>query len=158
MFKASHIGGNLDTIDTEQVLNLLENQITNDGLVGFGKYDSLSTHVIVQIYLYLAAPGIQPDVDDSANASIILNLLGRPGLSRQIRERFEGDTHFKTYEGEVGESPSANCNVLLALLLNLQHDPGAIPAVGKTVKYLASTWFSTNGSIMDKWVGALAFP
>ena len=100
-----------------------------------------------------AAPGIQPDVDDSATASIALSLLGRPGLSRQMRDQFETKTHFETYKSESNESLSANCNILLALLLDLKYDSGAISAIEKVSKYLATKWFNADGLVKDKWVG-----
>ena len=55
---------------------------------------------------------IQPDVEDSANASIVLSLLRRPGLSRQMSEQFETETHFGTYKSESNKSLSANSSIL----------------------------------------------
>ena len=107
---------------------------------------------VLGICLCLAAPGIQPDVDDSANASIVLSLLGRPGLSRRMREQFETETHFETYRSESNESLSANCSILLALLLDLKHNPAAVPTVEKVSKYLATKWLNADGPVKDKWV------
>ncbi|KAL8823523.1 MAG: hypothetical protein Q9191_005776 [Dirinaria sp. TL-2023a] len=122
------------------ILESFDKWIPEGGLVGF-------------------SPGIQPDVDDSANASIVLSLLGKPGLSRQMREQFETATHFETYRNESSGSLSANCSLLLALLLDLQQDPGAVSAIEKVSKYLASKWFNACGPVKDKWVGsAIAQP
>lgn len=49
-------------------------------------------------------------------------------------------------------SLSANCNTLLALLLDLKNDPGAAPAIAKVSMYLANAWLDADGPIKDKWV------
>lgn len=83
-----------------------------------------------------------------------MSLLGLPGLSRQLREHFETTTHFETYRSESLQSLSANCNILLALLLDLQNQPEATTAIIKVSNYLASKWFEAYGAIKDKWVSS----
>lgn len=80
--------------------------------------------------------------------------MGEPGLSRQISEEFETETHFETYKNESNESLSANCSILLAFLLDLNHNIGAVSAIEKVSRYLASIWFNANGPVKDKWVGS----
>ena len=149
MLKAGCVRSNLPAGNDGQILEIFEKRIPENGLVGFGGLFSLSCLANAKSFL---APGIQPDVDDSANASIVLSLLGRQGLSRQMRKQFETNSHFETYKSESSDSLSANCNVLLALLLDLKHNPDAVSGVEKVSKYLATKSLSTNGPVKDKWV------
>lgn len=100
----------------------------------------------------ITAPGILPDVDDSATASIILSLIGEQGLSHQLSEQFETETHFETYKNESNESLSANCSILLAFLLDLKNNNGNVCAIEKLSRYLATKWFNADGPVKDKWV------
>ena len=69
-----------------------------------------------------------------------------------MRQQFETKAHFETYKNEQNSSLSANCNTLLALLLNLEDDHEAIPAIEKLCKSLATQSFNTAGAVKDKWV------
>lgn len=65
-------------------------------------------------------------------------------------ERFEQETHFKTYDGERNPSFSANCNVLVALLS--QPDASAYQTqITKIVRFLVDIWWNADGWIEDKW-------
>lgn len=66
-------------------------------------------------------------------------------------DRFEQETHFKTYDGERNPSFSANCNVLVALLS--QPDPSAYQSqITKVLRFLINLWWDSDGWIEDKWV------
>ena len=58
------------------------------------------------------APGVEPDLDDSAKASIFLC------LSRIIIKNFGGPKCLSTYYAERDPSVSANCNTLLCILFD----------------------------------------
>ncbi|KAL8832626.1 MAG: hypothetical protein Q9191_000142 [Dirinaria sp. TL-2023a] len=92
-----------------------------------------------------------PDVDDSAIASITMSLLGYTGSSSDLRRHFETKTHFETYKNEGSESLSANCSLLLALLLDIKNDPDAFPAIEKVSLFVVTKWFNAGGSVKDKW-------
>lgn len=152
LLKADCVGSDAFAANDNQLLTIFQQQIQENGLVGFGRLQAPAfTRNADQRFV---APGVQPDVDDSANASIILSLLGLPGLSRQLREHFETDTHFETYRSESLQSLSANCNILLALLLDIQNQPEATTAIVKVAYYLATKWFEAYGPIQDKWVSS----
>ena len=102
------------------------------------------------------APGIEPDVDDSAKASVTLSLLGRPGLTSTILKEFGTKGHFKTYGSEKDASVSANCNVLMAMLLDTVVNPGSIDAIETTARFLCDKWFQTSGLLKDKWVSPVS--
>ncbi|KAL8825031.1 MAG: hypothetical protein Q9191_004664 [Dirinaria sp. TL-2023a] len=88
-----------------KILDTLEHsRKTGKGLVGF-------------------APGIEPDLDDSAKSSTIFSLLGRQGFSGRIVEHFDSSQCLKTYRAERNPSVSANCNALLCILLDSEDYP-----------------------------------
>jgi len=70
-------------------------------------------------------------------------------------EAFETPAHFKTYDCEMNESFSANCNVLVAIL-SCEDPSKYIPQILKAVTYLSESWF--HGKWSDKWVRLLALP
>ena len=99
------------------------------------------------------APGIQPDLDDTAKGSAILSRLGRRSLSNRMREEFETDSHFRTYTLEQNASFSANCHALIALLLDADNSDGSMyHSVEKIVKFLCNRWLESDGFAHDKWV------
>jgi hypothetical protein len=56
------------------------------------------------------------DADDIAKSIYSPSLLGRSTSCEAMLKSFETSTHFETYDLEVKESFSTNCNVLIALL------------------------------------------
>ncbi|KAF1998137.1 hypothetical protein P154DRAFT_578188 [Amniculicola lignicola CBS 123094] len=110
------------------------NNGTNDaqGLVGFAR-------------------DIEPDLDDSAKYSIIMSLSGALGNSNVIAEAFNATGWLKTYNGERNPSVSANCNALIALLLDRNEFSEKAMTIKKIVKFVVEHWTATNGAISDKW-------
>lgn len=98
------------------------------------------------------APGIEPDLDDSARASIIFSLLGRPGFTRRIIEEYDSSTCLKTYAAERNPSVSANCNALLSIVLDSEEYPSKCEAIEKITVFICDSWWAMNGSFNDKWV------
>ena len=93
---------------------------------------------------------MQADADDSAKATLTLNLLGRGVDANPLAEHFRSKNgHFCTYPGERDVSFSANCNVLRALLEapNIYDHQTDIQRV---LEFLCESWWS--GAIKDKWV------
>jgi hypothetical protein len=96
------------------------------------------------------APGIEPDVDDSAKAITTINLLGGSEDAARLCEVFEKETHFRVYPGERDSSFSANCNVLAALL----HQPDTqkySAQISKVAKFICEKRWRADGDIDDKW-------
>ena len=92
---------------------------------------------------------MQADADDSAKATLSLNLLGRTVGVDSLLERFRSkDNHFCTYADERDASFSANCNVLRAILEapNVDSYVGDIESVAN---FLCESWW--KGAIRDKW-------
>ncbi|KAL9051002.1 MAG: hypothetical protein Q9162_006297 [Coniocarpon cinnabarinum] len=133
VLQANCLDQNFLNVHRDQLLKIFETQVIEDGLAGF-------------------APGMQADADDSARASIVLSLLGKQGLSHKIRARFESTTSFETFSNEANGSVSANCNVLMALLLDLHHGADNASAIVKVVTHLTSQWLGAEaGKVSDKW-------
>ncbi|CAG8953632.1 hypothetical protein HYFRA_00010091 [Hymenoscyphus fraxineus] len=121
------------TTDYNQaLLNILEiSRQCSEGLVGF-------------------APGIEPDLDDSSKASIIFSALGKPGFTASIVEHFDSPECLKTYQEERNPSLSANCNALLAILLDSTTYPSKQVTIEKLVKYICLK-SQQSDSLEDKW-------
>lgn len=100
------------------------------------------------------APGLEPDLDDSAKASIVLSLIGKPGFSQEIIENFQGQQCLKTYAAERDPSISANCNALISMLVDKHDYPSKMNAAEKILAFLLGSWKNSNGNIKDKWVSA----
>ncbi|PVI05738.1 aphidicolan-16beta-ol synthase [Periconia macrospinosa] len=96
------------------------------------------------------APGLPPDVDDTAQCIVCLNKFGRDALPEGMIKAFEAKTHFRTYASERNPSFTANCNVLSALLAqpNTTHYTNQIL---KVVEFLCNYWWENDGNIKDKW-------
>ncbi|CAJ2513955.1 Uu.00g020740.m01.CDS01 [Anthostomella pinea] len=93
-------------------------------------------------------PGCFPDADDTAKGIEAIRLLGRTTVVDALTMMFEADDHFKTYPGERNPSLSANCNVLIALLV--QDDPALhMSQIAKAASYVTSQVFS--GPVNEKW-------
>lgn len=100
-------------------------------------------------YTSVKAPHMFTDVDDTAKTLEALHYLGLDCSVKSLVETYESSEHFVTYPGERNPSLSANCNVLIALLLcgdGGQH----LPQITKAVKFLTNAAF--NGQIREKWV------
>jgi hypothetical protein len=90
------------------------------------------------------------DADDTAKSLQTLYLLGRKNIGPEsMISEFSNGECFKTYEAERNPSPSANCNVLKALLLSPNANDHAA-SIEKAVRFLCDVWFS--GTLSDKWV------
>lgn len=98
------------------------------------------------------APGIEPDLDDSARASVIFSLLGRAGFTRRIVEQYDSSGCLKTYAAERNPSVSANCNALLSIILDSEEYPSKCEAIEKITLFICDNWWATNGTLNDKWV------
>lgn len=127
-----------------------ESRSKSKGLVGFGEID-LSKHEAT-VVLTCRAPGIEPDLDDSAKASILLSLAGKSGFSSSIVKEFDAATCLKTYRGERDPSVSANCNALMSILLDSHDYAMKDPTIEKIVRFVLAEWNASGGSMQDKWV------
>ncbi|KAF2018551.1 hypothetical protein BU24DRAFT_458311 [Aaosphaeria arxii CBS 175.79] len=97
------------------------------------------------------APGIEPDLDDSAKASIVFSLAGRPGFSAVIVEEFDSERCLKTYRGERDPGVSANCNALMSLLFDTHEFKGKTETIAKVVDFIIAQWTAGGRAIKDKW-------
>ncbi|KAF2450097.1 Ent-kaurene synthase [Karstenula rhodostoma CBS 690.94] len=122
--------GSLDPEARSKITSFLRHSIQlNNGTAGF-------------------APGVMSDADDTARALMALQLLRQPVDYDPMIEKFEGQTHFRTYEMERNPSFSANCNVLLALLYSDDVDQHATQIL-KTLRFVLHQ-FEENRT-HDKW-------
>ncbi|KAL9097265.1 MAG: hypothetical protein Q9165_000692 [Trypethelium subeluteriae] len=66
------------------------------------------------------APGFEADLDDTSRANIALKIIGEDLLLENLVSRFSNGVHrpFRTYDGERDPSFTANCNALIAILLD----------------------------------------
>ncbi|KAI5925012.1 Ent-kaurene synthase [Camillea tinctor] len=89
-----------------------------------------------------------PDADDTAKTIMALRFLGKSVSIQPLLEAFEAETHFKTYHGERNASFSANCNVLICILM--LEDPTRYTAqIAKAAIFLsAQIW---EGNVQEKW-------
>jgi hypothetical protein len=122
-----------------------------DGLVGFGILNStkLSSAEELIADTHAKAPHMFTDVDDTAKTLEALHHLGFECSVTSLVHTFESSEHFVTYPGERNPSLSANCNVLIALLLcedGVEH----LPQIAKVTRYLTNVAF--KGKIREKWV------
>ncbi|GAA4236758.1 hypothetical protein FHR32_008468 [Streptosporangium album] len=100
-----------------------------------------------------AGPGLPSDADTTSVALYALALLGA------VREPdclwlYETGTHFCTWRGEEGESPTVNAHVLDAFGEYLRHVPGPAPRYEAAVDRLTA-WLRDHqrveGSWQDRW-------
>ncbi|MFJ2032022.1 prenyltransferase/squalene oxidase repeat-containing protein [Streptosporangium sp. NPDC087985] len=100
-----------------------------------------------------AGPGLPPDADSTSVALHALALLGVPREPDALWA-YEMDTHFCTWRGEEGASPTVNAHVLDAFGEYLRCDAAAAPRYAATVDKL-STWLrgcqGAEGSWLDRW-------
>lgn len=95
------------------------------------------------------APSSLPDSDDTAKTLLALHYLGRNHDIDPLLRYFEADDHFLTYPGERNPSFSANCNVLVSLLI-LGDPKSHIPQVMKAIRFIYTRFVSD--CIQEKWV------
>ncbi|MCJ1342377.1 hypothetical protein MMC31_000559 [Peltigera leucophlebia] len=123
----------LTTEQREKILDLLEeSRKVGGGLIGF-------------------APGVEPDLDDSAKSSTIFSFFGIPGFTSYIVEQFDSVECLKTYIGERNSSVSANCNALLSMVIDSEEYHGKISTIEKITDFICDAWWSNGGSLNDKW-------
>ncbi|KAL8687225.1 MAG: hypothetical protein Q9218_006544 [Villophora microphyllina] len=96
-------------------------------------------------------PGIEPDLDDCAKASIILSLSGKSGFSESIVRHFDAPRCLKTYPAERDPSVSANCNALLSMLLDNGNYSSKVEMIGRIAVFVCDSWTESKGAIKDKW-------
>ena len=115
---------------------------------------SVSYFQILRFHILIMkkAPGIEPDLDDSAKASIIFSLFGAVGFTRRMVEHFGSSKCLRTYSAERNPSVSANCNALLSILLDSEEYPMKIAIVEKVTTFICDNWWDSCGSLDDKWV------
>ncbi|WP_326821870.1 prenyltransferase/squalene oxidase repeat-containing protein [Streptosporangium sp. NBC_01756] len=100
-----------------------------------------------------AGPGLPPDADTTSVALYALTLLG---VAREPDAlwAYETDTHFCTWPGEEGASPTVNAHVLDAFGAYLRRDAGAVPRYAEAVDKL-SAWLcgcqEAEGNWLDRW-------
>ncbi|KAK3942833.1 Copalyl diphosphate synthase [Diplogelasinospora grovesii] len=94
------------------------------------------------------APGSFPDADDTANGLEALHYLGQSSSVEPLIQAYEASEHFITYPGERNSSFSANCNVLILLLVRADRAQ-YLPQIAKAVKFLTSQVF--RGHVKEKW-------
>lgn len=90
-----------------------------------------------------------PDVDDTAKSLEALHYLGQDYRIESLINTYESSEHFFTYPGERNPSLSANCNVLIALLLREDREQH-LPQISKAVQFLTIKVF--HGQTTEKWV------
>ncbi|KAK0631021.1 hypothetical protein B0T17DRAFT_637782 [Bombardia bombarda] len=111
--------------------------------------DHLESGLKVQKGIIGFAPGILPDADDTAKALATLLVLGKSNVNVDgLVHMFEAETHFITYPGERNASFSANCNVLVCLLM-LQDSKPYLSQIVKATNFLVAHVF--NGPVNEKW-------
>ncbi|MDP9862130.1 MULTISPECIES: prenyltransferase/squalene oxidase repeat-containing protein [Streptosporangium] len=100
-----------------------------------------------------AGPGLPPDADTTSVALYALALLGEPHEPDGLRV-YETDTHFCTWRGEEGASPTVNAHVLDAFGEYARRRPGAAPRYAEATGKLAA-WLRgcqrEDGSWLDRW-------
>lgn len=92
-----------------------------------------------------------PDVDDTAKGIEALNYLDQDdSVSVEgLIQTYEAAEHFMTYPGERNASFSANCNVLILLLVRNDRDQ-YISQIAKVTRFLTRSVL--EGHVKEKWV------
>ena len=71
---------------------------------------------------------------------------------------FDSRDCLKTYTAERNPSVSANCNALLAILLDsdeIDESQSKIKTIEKVTAYICESWSNANGALEDKWASPL---
>ncbi|KAJ5175000.1 uncharacterized protein N7482_000877 [Penicillium canariense] len=113
--------------------------------------DRLVGHFEDQNGLVGAAESVPPDPDDTAKMLTTLHLLGQSFSPDRMIQRWEGPDHFMVFTGERNASPTANANVLLALV-HLSSNGEYSQSIRKCIHFLCRCWWETDGLLHDKWV------
>ncbi|KAI1370232.1 hypothetical protein F4677DRAFT_465656 [Hypoxylon crocopeplum] len=92
--------------------------------------------------------GSFPDVDDTAKGIMTLRILGKSPSIEGLISTFEAGDHFRTYNGERNPSFSANCNVLICLLM-LDGPSTHISQIVKVARFLTAQVYKDG--VSDKW-------
>jgi hypothetical protein len=95
------------------------------------------------------ARGTIPDADDTAKGIVTLHILRKKTEVSELIRMFEAEDHFRTYHGERNPSFSANCNVLICLLLQEDADK-YVPQIAKAINFVTTQAF--QGQVDEKWV------
>ena len=85
---------------------------------------------------------------------MFFSLIGKPGFSSALVEAFDNSDHLRTYKSERDPSFTANCNGLLAILLDSSRSTET-PKIVELSKFLFGIWWKTDKLPDDKWVGFL---
>ncbi|MFC4584995.1 prenyltransferase/squalene oxidase repeat-containing protein [Sphaerisporangium corydalis] len=100
-----------------------------------------------------AGPGLPADADTTSVALYALALLGAPREPDSLLA-YRSGTHFCTWPGEQGLSPTVNAHVLDAFGQYTAARPDARPAYGEAMEQVASRlreWQRADGSWSDRW-------
>lgn len=81
-----------------------------------------------------------------------MNTLRRRGFSQALVDEFETPSCFKTYKNERNSSISANCNALLALLLDQDSSEKHMSSIQKATNFVCDELWKTDFAPEDKWV------
>ena len=95
------------------------------------------------------APYVESDADNTAQAISTLCLLGRSVSPQGLTARFETRESFKTYTQDGNPKFSTNCHVLQSLLDLVPGNNQQISQIEKSIKFICSVWWTTNGQIKD---------
>ena len=89
------------------------------------------------------------DCDDTAKCISVLRILGASFSAQPMIAAFEGETHFRTHQGERNRSFTTNCHVLKALVAAVDRNTH-ISQIVKVTRYLCNSGWT--GKFEDKWV------
>ena len=98
------------------------------------------------------APYVESDADNTAQAISTLCLLGRIVSPQGLIVRFETRESFKTYVHDRNPSFRTTCLVLQSLLDLLPGNNQQMLQIEKCVKFICSSWWTTNGQLEDNSV------
>ncbi|KAJ7310885.1 hypothetical protein DFH08DRAFT_619711, partial [Mycena albidolilacea] len=104
-----------------------------------------------------AGPGWFADSDDTAKASLALSHLGLSTDRHPLCFAFEGPTAFRTHSSERNPSLTANCNVLLALLSDV-NSPHFMSQITKVAIFITDQWMVSDSLVRDKWHTSPVYP
>jgi len=140
---------------TGAIATLLENGLTHKDLGprSLGKVAGyLEDYLQLQFGVTGFAPYIESDADDTAKTISALCLLGQSPSPQGSIIRYEIREYFKTYTQDRTPSFTTNCHILKALLNLLSEHSEQMSLIERTVKFLCTSWWTTNGRIEDQSV------
>ena len=140
---------------TRVISTLLENGFTSQDL-GAHALDNAAgfLHDCLQLESGVTgfAPYVEPDADNTAHVISTLCLLGRSVSPQGLINRYETRENFKTFTQDGNPSFRTNCHVLQSLLDLLPGNNQHMLQIEKSVKFICSLWWTTNGNIQDQSV------